>query len=73
MAKYMSKENIYRYSWNWGWVWKGFCRDWSELKRKFWDYKQAGGGRPFKWVLQAWYIWLKYDLRPHWGFVPEPL
>ena len=35
MAKYLSKENIYRYSWNWGWVWRGFVGDWKgELEKR---------------------------------------
>jgi len=37
LAKYMSKENAFRYSWSWSWVWKGFVKDWTALKR-LWRY-----------------------------------
>jgi len=33
MAKYLSKENFFRYSWSWDWVWRGFVKDWTKLKR----------------------------------------
>jgi len=54
MAKYLSKENIYRYSWNWGWVWRGFCRDWTELKRKARSLEEWGEPVPFKKILAFW-------------------
>lgn len=28
LAKYMSKEDVRRYSWSWGWVYKGFVKVW---------------------------------------------
>lgn len=42
LVKYMSKENIFRYSWSWSWLWKGFCGHWARLKRT-WRYHQALG------------------------------
>lgn len=72
MASYMAKDNWYRYSWNWGWVWRGFCRDWAKLKKQFWEYQKVGGQKPFSWLLQQWSYWLKYDLMPYWGPVPQP-
>ena len=46
MASYMAKANLYRYSWNWAWVWRGFCKDWTQLKR-WWRYLNEGGAYHF--------------------------
>ncbi|MBA7538143.1 hypothetical protein ES705_30417 [subsurface metagenome] len=59
MAKYMSKENLFRYSWSWGWVWKGFCRDWRNLKKYASLRRGAGIVIPFERVLSIWHGCLK--------------
>lgn len=64
MASYMSKGNLYRYSWNWDWVWRGFCRDWYNLKRRWRDYNQYFGYHSFSWLLNQWRLCLVYNLRP---------
>jgi len=72
MAKYMAKENIYRYSWNWGWVWRGFCRDWTNLK-KSWRTLNAGGGNfSFQDLLRWWRLWLKGFWQPDFTLLPVP-
>ncbi|MBA7707190.1 hypothetical protein ES703_116059 [subsurface metagenome] len=42
MAKYMSKDNWFRYSWSWSWVWRGFCKDWTRLKRLYRYLNESG-------------------------------
>jgi len=59
MAKYMSKENIFRYSWSWSWVWKGFCRDWTRLKRTWRFYNQSAQPIPFLDLLKIWKHFLR--------------
>lgn len=54
MASYMSKPNQYRYSWNWDWVWKGFCKDWTELKRRVSSFALVGCYTPFKEIIAFW-------------------
>jgi hypothetical protein len=58
MAKYMAKENALRYSWDWGWVWKGFCKDWTALKRQFDNLQADGLLQTFKQLLHFWRICL---------------
>jgi len=64
MAKYMSKENIYRYSWDWGWVWRGFVKDWQKLKRYFSWLESVGRPHKFEAILRAWRQWLHGTWRP---------
>lgn len=66
MAKYMSKENIFRYSWSWSWVWKGFCGHWTRLKRTWRYQKDLGMNTTFEELLQIWAHFLKLK-------VPGPL
>jgi len=54
MASYMSKPNLLRYSWNWDWVWRGFCKDWTQLKRRIWALTKAGCYTPFQDVIRFW-------------------
>jgi len=71
MAKYMSKENAYRYSWSWGWVWRGFCKDWTQLK-KLWRYHNQYGERTdFETLLRWWRLWLKGFWRPDFSILPN--
>jgi hypothetical protein len=71
MAKYMSKDNYFRYSWNWDWVWRGFCKDWHRLK-VYWRWLNTGSElRPFSWVILAWRFWLKGIWTPPFNQVPE--
>ena len=54
MAKYMAKDNYFRYSWSWSWVWKGFVKDWKALI-KVWRYHGAiGPPIPFATFLILW-------------------
>lgn len=64
LAKYMSKENAFRYSWNWDWVWRGFCRDWAHLKRSIAQMKAMGVHIPFPTILMAWRMWLREKWKP---------
>lgn len=73
MAKYMSKENIYRYSWNWPWVWRGFVGDWKKLKR-LWRYlNDHGMNIAYSDLLIVWRGWLQGRLVPDFSLLPEPL
>lgn len=54
LAKYMAKENAGRYSWSWGWVWKGFCRDWTRLKKVFNYHNFYSVPEPFSLLLEIW-------------------
>jgi len=58
MAKYLSKENIFRYSWSWSWVWRGFCRHWDRLKRLWRYYDYLGGPMPFSNLIWLWRYFL---------------
>lgn len=64
MAKYMSKENIYRYSWNWGWVWRGFVKDWQTLKRLITERYGDCYDRGRNPLLFYWHAWLKGAWQP---------
>jgi len=59
MAKYMSKENIFRYSWSWSWVWKGFCKHWTRLKRTWRYHHELGIVTTFEELIQIWGHFLK--------------
>lgn len=54
MAKYLSKENFFRYSWSWSWVWKGFVKDWNKLKSIAYHLTEAGIYTSMKDVLNLW-------------------
>jgi len=72
MAKYMTKELAGRYSWDWGWVWRGFCRDWTHLK-KLWRYLVGSGtGNTFQDLLRWWRLWLKGYWTPDFTILPVP-
>jgi len=66
LCKYMSKENIYRYSWDWGWVWRGFCRDWRDLKRWANTSTQAMTEGFMPYILSRWHAWLHGNWEPPW-------
>ena len=72
MASYMSKENLYRYSFSWGWVWRGFVRDWTVLKKWWHTYNALFKPRSFQWLLNQWRLCLEYNLRPKLTPLPEP-
>lgn len=59
MAKYMSKDNFFRYSWSWSWVWRGFCKHWQRLKRTFWYHQALGIKATFLDILNVWRHFLK--------------
>lgn len=63
MAKYMSKENAFRYSWSWGWVWKGFCRDWHDLKQLWRSLNELFPFTPFEKLLKIWRAFLRQGQR----------
>jgi len=64
MAKYMSKDNFFRYSWSWTWVWRGFCRHWERLKHTFWYHQALGIKATFLDILNVWRHFLKLK-RPY--------
>jgi len=66
MAKYMSKENIFRYSWSWSWVWRGFAGHWTRLKRLWRHYNSLGKPSSFAELLLMWRHFVKLK-------VPDPL
>ena len=66
MAKYMAKENVYRYSWSWSWVWKGFCGHWTRLKHTWSYYNSYSGNSPFYELLRIWRHFVKQK-------IPDPL
>jgi hypothetical protein len=70
MAKYMSKENIYRYSWNWGWVWRGFCNDWQQLKKLFRWVKGDINSENIGHLMKLWRLWLKGFWEPDFSVIP---
>ena len=59
MAKYMSKENLFRYSWSWTWVWRGFCNHWARLKRLCSYHNHFGMSIEFTQVIQIWVGFLR--------------
>lgn len=63
MAKYMCKENAFRYSWSWGWVWKGFCRDWHDLKQIWRCWNELNPLEPFEKLLKIWRAFLHMGVR----------
>jgi len=73
MAKYMTKESLYRYSWSWGWVWRGFVGDWTRLK-KLWRYFNESGAY-YDWgaLLRWWRLWLKGFFTPDFSILPVPI
>jgi len=54
LAKYMAKPGAGRYSWSWGWVWRGFCRDWSTMKKLYNYHVFYGDPAPFSDLLKIW-------------------
>lgn len=72
MAKYMSKENIYRYSWNWGWVWRGFVGDWKRLKQLVTCFYGGISLTSHETLLRWWRLWLKGFWQPDFRWLPEP-
>lgn len=72
MAKYMSKDNWYRYSWNWDWVWKGFCGDWKKLKRLFRQVEGSIHAGNVAMLCKLWRMWLKGFWRPDFSLLLEP-
>lgn len=72
MAKYMSKDNLYRYSWNWGWVWRGFVNDWTRLKHHWRHLNELGWTTSFSDLLRWWRLWLKGFWQPDWLAIQLP-
>lgn len=64
MAKYMSKDNFFRYSWSWGWVWRGFCKDWSNLKKGIRESGAISEEQFRKVLLWLWHMWLRLGHGP---------
>jgi len=73
MAKYMSKENAFRYSWNWDWVWRGFCRDWKRLKLLWRTLNEAAADYSFSDLLRWWNLWLRGFWQPDFDLLPQPV
>ena len=59
MAKYMSKESIFRYSWSCGWVWRGFVKDWTKLKQGVRMFSEMSGKAFMPALLFFWHLLLK--------------
>lgn len=72
MAKYMSKDNLFRYSWSWGWVWRGFVKDWNRLKKLYNHLNAYGKSIPFADLLLVWRGWLRGQLTPDFSLLPQP-
>lgn len=72
MAKYMSKENIFRYSWNWTWVWRGFVKDWTWLKRRFAALARSWRNTNFPLLLLWWKAALRKGSPKIFALLPEP-
>lgn len=71
MAKYMAKENLYRYSWSWGWVWRGFVKDWTELKRRVRVMGDLTSIDFMSVLLFSWRLLLKQGGLKGWGVLEE--
>ena len=70
MAKYMSKDSFFRYSWNWPWVWRGFVKDWNQLKRWRNTWRDVGVNVPFSKILHFWKLCLRNNAR---GFLLDQI
>lgn len=73
MAKYMSKDNFYRYSWSWEWVWRGFCKDWADLKKRFRQLEPFFNNLTFTYLIKVWAWCLRNDFHPPMNFLPDPV
>ena len=62
MAKEMSKNGMFRYSWSWSWVWKGFCKDWAKLKRLWHYHNFYAANIPFSDLLKIWRHFLRQKI-----------
>jgi len=73
MAKYLAKENFFRYSWSWSWVWKGFVKDWEKLKKAI---RHASEIYPLKFMpalLFCWHLLLKQGRARAWPILERNL
>lgn len=64
LAKYIGKESCGHLSWSWGWVWRGFCRDWSKLKKEFNLHEKYYGPLGYGVLLAGWRLWLHSGVSP---------
>lgn len=71
MAKYMSKESLFRYSWSWEWVWRGFVKDWQELKRKTSEYSELAGANYYLTLLRFWRWLIKAGRLKGWALLNQ--
>lgn len=73
MAKYLSKDNIFRYSWDWGWVWRGFVKDWQALKRLYQECYGSLCPSNIGLLIKIWRMWLRGTWKPDPAFLyPQP-
>jgi hypothetical protein len=71
MAKYMSKDNFFRYSWSWNWVWRGFVKDWTALKRGVRIWCEMSGHEFMPALLFLWRLVLKKGRDIGWPILIE--
>jgi hypothetical protein len=71
MAKYLSKENFFRYSWSWNWVWRGFVKDWTKLKRGVRDICEMSDLKFTPALLFLWRLVLKKGRQEGWPILVE--
>lgn len=71
MAKYMSKENFWRYSWSWSWVWRGFVKDWQLLKSLLKAYYHLSPHFYRQGILPTWQIFLLNGRDKGWQMMKE--
>jgi hypothetical protein len=71
MAKYMAKDNTFRYSWSWGWVWRGFVRDWEQLKRNCRELSEQSEAEFRKTLLHVWRLWLHLGHDAGWSILDK--
>jgi len=71
MAKYLAKENFFRYSWSWSWVWRGFVKDWEKIKRGVREAAEYGDVKFMPALLFLWRYVLKRGRARAWPVLIE--
>ena len=73
MAKYLAKENFFRYSWSWSWVWKGFVKDWEKLKKAIRHASEMYHLKFMQSLLFCWHLLLKQGRARAWPILERNL
>lgn len=71
MAKYLAKENFFRYSWSWSWVWRGFVKDWTQIKQGVRLLCELGDHKFLPALLFLWHYVLKRGRDRAWPILVE--